>query len=142
LAATPHKVQSSAKLGGLMGDATAKAIEEMVRSADNRSAGIVATVVGVATLIVTATGVFGEVQSSMNAIWKAKPRSSTLSRQVRARLASLGLVLTSGFLLTVSLVVSAALGGPGVSHATLARALSCSTVDATGVLRCRCRLIV
>ena len=52
---------------------------------------------------------FGEVQSALNAIWKAKSRRSTLTRLVRARLASLGLVLTSGFLLTVSLAVSAAL---------------------------------
>jgi membrane protein len=99
------------QLSGLMGDATAKAIEEMIKSAANRSAGIVASVIGVGALIVAATGVFGEVQSSMNAIWKAKPRSSTLNRLVRARLASLGLVLTSGFLLTVSLAVSAALEG-------------------------------
>jgi membrane protein len=99
------------QLGGLMGDAPAMAIEEMIKSAADRSAGIVATIVGVVALIVTATGVFSEVQSSMNAIWKAKPRSSTLTRLVRARLASLGLVLTSGLLLTVSLAVSAALGG-------------------------------
>jgi membrane protein len=99
------------QLSGLMGDAPAKAIEEMIKSAANRSAGIVASIIGVGALIVTATGVFGEVQSSMNAIWKAKPRSSTLNRLVRARLASLGLVLTSGFLLTVSLAVSAALEG-------------------------------
>jgi membrane protein len=99
------------QLGGLMGDTTAKAIEEMVKSAGNRSAGIVATIVGVGALVLTATGVFGEVQASMNAIWKTKPRSSTLSRLVRARLASLGLVLTSGFLLTVSLAASAALEG-------------------------------
>jgi membrane protein len=58
---------------------------------------------------VTATGVFGEVQSAMNAIWKAKSRASTLSRLVRARLASLGLVVTCGFLLMVSLAVSAGL---------------------------------
>ena len=99
------------QLSGLMGDATAKAIEEMIKSAADRSAGIVASIIGVGALIVAATGVFGEVQSSMNAIWKAKPRSSTLNRLVRARLASLGLVLTSGFLLTVSLAVSAALEG-------------------------------
>jgi membrane protein len=99
------------QLGGLMGDATARAIEEMIKSADDRSAGIIASIVGVGALIVTATGLFGELQSSMNAIWKAKPRSSTLTRLVRARLASLGLVLSAGFLLTVSLAASAALEG-------------------------------
>jgi membrane protein len=104
------------QLSGLMGDATAKAIEEMIKSAADRSAGIVAFIIGVGALIVTATGVFGEVQSSMNAIWKAKPRSSILNRLVRARLASLGLVLTSGFLLTVSLGISAALEGLSQYH--------------------------
>jgi len=99
------------QLGGLMGDATARAIEEMIKGAANRSTGIVASIVGVGALIVTATGLFGELQSSMNAIWKAKPRSPTLSRLMRARLASLGLVLSAGFLLTVSLAVSAALEG-------------------------------
>ena len=99
------------QLGGLMGDATARAIEEMIKSADDRSAGIIASIVGVGALIVTATGLFGELQSSMNGIWKAKPRSSTVTRLVRARLASLGLVLSAGFLLTVSLAASAALEG-------------------------------
>jgi membrane protein len=97
------------QLNGLMGDTTAKALEEMIKSADNRADGIVAVILGIAALIVTATGVFGEVQSSMNAIWKAKSEASTLSRLVRARLASLGLVVTCGFLLTVSLAVSAGL---------------------------------
>ena len=46
----------------------------------------------------------------MNAIWKAEaPHESTLTRLMRARLVSLGLVVTSGFLLTVSLAASAAL---------------------------------
>jgi membrane protein len=99
------------QLGGLMGEATAKAIEEMIKSAADRSSGVIASIIGIGALILAATGVFGEVQSSLNAVWKAKARSSTLSRLVRARLASLGLVLTSGFLLTVSLAVSAALQG-------------------------------
>jgi len=97
------------QLSGLMGEQAAVALEGMIKSADNRGAGIVAAIVGFVVLIATATGVFGEVQSAMNAIWKAKPKSSTLSRLVRARLASLGLVVTCGFLLTVSLAVSASL---------------------------------
>ena len=69
---------------------------------------------GVGALILTATGVFGEVQSALNVIWKAKDsktkeRRSTLGRLARARAASLGLVVTSGFLITVSLATSAAL---------------------------------
>jgi membrane protein len=63
--------------------------------------------VGVVLLVVTASGVFGEMQSSLNAIWKAKPRGFTLWGLVRTRLLSLGLVLALGFLLLISLVMNA-----------------------------------
>ena len=53
------------------------------------------------------------MQSSLNIIWKAKPRGSTISRLVRARAASMGLVAALGFLLIVSLVISAMLSALG-----------------------------
>jgi membrane protein len=82
----------------------------MIESAARPREGTLASVVGLVVLAIATTGVFGEVQSAMNAIWKARPsRRSTLSRVVRARLASLGLVVTAGFLLTVSLATSAGL---------------------------------
>jgi membrane protein len=59
--------------------------------------------------MVTASGVFGEIQTALNEIWKAQPKGTTVSRLIRARAASLGLVAVLGFLLMVSLVVSAAL---------------------------------
>ena len=104
-----------AQLSGLMGDSTGKALEEIVHKVGDREGGVWATLVGIGALILTATGVFGEVQSALNAIWKAdgskaqERRLSTLGRLARARAASLGLVLTSGFLITVSLATSAAL---------------------------------
>ena len=103
-----------AQLSGLMGESTAKALEEIVHKVGDREGGVWATVVGIGALILTATGVFGEVQSALNVVWKAKDsktkqRQSTLSRLARARAASLGLVVTSGFLITVSLATSAAL---------------------------------
>jgi membrane protein len=101
------------QLSGLMGAQSAEALQSMIRSASNRQSGIIATVVGIATLLVTATGVFGEMQSSLNAIWKAKPNTSAVSRLVRVRIVSLGLILALGFLLMVSLVVSAALSAFG-----------------------------
>jgi membrane protein len=61
------------------------------------------------TLIATASGMFGEMQSALNAIWKTKPQATTVSRLIRARAASLGLVGALGFLLIVSLAVSAGL---------------------------------
>jgi len=97
------------QLSGLMGQQTAQILETAVASASSKSSGILATLIGVITLIVTASGVFGEIQSALNAIWKAKPEGTSVSRLIRARAASLGLVATLGFLLLVSLVVSAAL---------------------------------
>lgn len=98
-----------AQLSDLMGRTTAEALEAMIKSASNPAAGTVASIIGLVAVFVAATGVFGEVQSAMNAIWKAEPHPTTLTRFMRARLASLGLVVTSGFLLMVSLAVSAAL---------------------------------
>jgi membrane protein len=95
------------QLGGLMGQQSADAIQAMIKSASNHKSGIIATVLGVGTLILTASGVFGQMQSALNLIWKAEPKTG-ISRLVRARIASLGLVAALGFLLMVSLVVSAA----------------------------------
>jgi membrane protein len=98
------------QLGALMGGKTAEALQAMIESAATPREGAWATVIGIVVLLIATTGVFGEVQSAMNQIWKVPPsRGSTLSRLVRARIASLGLVATAGFLLTVSLATSAGL---------------------------------
>jgi membrane protein len=94
------------QLSGLMGRQTAEVLQTAVASAANRSSGVVATIIGIITLMVTASGVFGEMQTALNVIWKAKPEGTTVSRLIRARAASLGLVAALGFLLMVSLVVS------------------------------------
>lgn len=97
------------QLSGLMGRDTAEAMQAMIRSAGDRLSGVLATAIGVFTIFLAASGVFGEVQSALNAIWKAKSTRSTMSRLVRARIASFGLVITLGFVLMVSLTLSAAL---------------------------------
>ena len=97
------------QLGGLMGQQTAEVLQTAVASAAGKSSGVLATIIGIITLIATASGVFGEMQSALNTIWKAEPKGTTLSRLIRARAASLGLVAALGFLLMVSLVVSTAL---------------------------------
>jgi membrane protein len=101
------------QLSGLMGQQSAEALQSMLKSASTAHSSMLATVIGVATLLVTATGVFSEIQTSLNAIWRSEPRTSAVSRLIRARLVSLGLVLALGFLLTVSLAVSAALAALG-----------------------------
>jgi len=94
------------QLSGLMGRQTAEVLQTAVASAANTSSGVMATIIGIITLIVTASGVFGEMQTALNVIWKAEPKGTTVSRLIRARAASLGLVAALGFLLMVSLVVS------------------------------------
>jgi len=103
------------QLSGLMGRQAADVLQAALASASTKSSGIVATIVGLVTLLATASGVFGEMQTALNRIWRAGPKSGTLSRLVRARAASLGLVAALGFLLAVSLVASAGLTALGAS---------------------------
>jgi len=101
------------QLGGLMGRNGAELVQSIIINASNPTSGMVASVFGIATLLITASGVFGEIQASLNMIWRARLEGGTVSRLIRARAASLGLVATLGFLLLVSLVVSAALTALG-----------------------------
>jgi len=101
----------ASQLSELMGRASADLVQTALQSASGKSSGILASVVGATTLLITASGVFGEMQSALNAIWKAQPQGTTVSRLVWARAASLGLVAALGFLLLVSLVISAILSG-------------------------------
>jgi membrane protein len=81
-----------AQLTGLMGQQAADVLQSALASASTKSSGIVATIIGVVTLLVTASGMFGEMQTALNRIWRAELKSGTISRLVRARAASLGLV--------------------------------------------------
>jgi hypothetical protein len=75
----------TAQLSGLMGQQSAEILQSAVASAAGKSSGILATIVGIITLFATASGVFGEMQSALNAIWKVHPTGTTVSRLVRAR---------------------------------------------------------
>jgi len=103
----------SSQFSGLMGRQTAEVLQSAIASAAGKSSSIIATIIGVATLIATASGVFGEMQAALNAIWRTKPQTTTVSRLIRARAMSLGLVAALGFLLIVSLVISAVLTACG-----------------------------
>jgi membrane protein len=98
------------QIEGLVGHGGAVAVQSMLEGASNTSSGIFATVVGIVTLFLGATGLFLELQTALNAIWRVKPRPDAGVRDmVRQRVISFGLVIGVGFLLMVSLVVSAAL---------------------------------
>lgn len=102
------------QLSGLMGTQSAALVQNMVESAAKTRASVIATAIGIVTLIITASGVFGEMQSALNSIWKAPPpNTGTVTRLLKARAAGLGLVAAMGFLLLVSLVISAVLAAIG-----------------------------
>jgi membrane protein len=95
----------------LIGKQGAIAVRVMIQNAQQPGAGgILATTFGVATLLLGASAVFGQLQEALNTIWDVRPRSGiNLKSFLQKRLLSFAMVLTIGFLLVVSLVVSAAL---------------------------------
>ena len=93
------------KLQAIMGEQSAAFLQNAIGSASNHGSGLLATLIGIVSLIITASGVFGEMQVALNAIWGG--------RLVRARLTSLGLVVALGFLLLVSLVLGTAVAAVG-----------------------------
>jgi membrane protein len=97
------------QFSGLLGVEAAKVIQTMLEKVGNRGHGILATGVGFVTLIIGATGVLVELQDALNTVWKvvAKPGRG-VKGILRDRLLSFGIVLGFGFLLLVSLVLSAA----------------------------------
>lgn len=99
----------SAEFAGVMGPQSADLLKATIETASHRGSGTLATLIGLMALLVTASGVFGEMQQSLNRIWKVEPNGVSLSRLVRARAASLGLVAALGFMLLVSLAASTAI---------------------------------
>jgi membrane protein len=98
------------ELGGLLGVDAAKMVQAAILKASAHDSGIRASVLGIVTLLVGATGVMVELQDALNTVWKVLPRpGASVKRFVRARLLALALVLSIGFLLLVSLVMSAGL---------------------------------
>ena len=100
-----------AQLRGMMGEDAARAVQGLLQSAAKPGEGIVATLIGVALLLLGATTVFGELQDTLDHIWRAPERdkSAGLWGLLRSRFLSFGMILGIGFLMIVSLVLSSAL---------------------------------
>jgi membrane protein len=100
------------ELRQLIGVDSAQAVQGMIASAHKPVHSVLASIIGGLTLLIGATGAFSEVYDALNNIWGAREDTGggawTL---IRARFLSFELILVVGFLLTVSLVVSAALSG-------------------------------
>jgi membrane protein len=124
--------QISVQLEGLIGPAGRELVTSIL-AATNPQGGTVATIIGLATLLIGATAVFGELQATLNLIWEVQPAPTNgvwagIWALLRDRIFSLTLVLALAFLLLVSLVISAALAGAtalfhGPEQAVLSRIL-------------------
>ena len=98
------------QLAGLVGAPAAEAIQSLLKAAQDTKTGILASVVGLVTMLVGATTILVELQDDLDTIWKAPARAgSGLLSMLRARMLSLGMILVIGFLLLISLVLNGAI---------------------------------
>jgi len=102
------------QLRGVLGATTAEGVQEMVKNAAKPKSGTVATVLGVVTLLLGASGVFGQLKDALNTIWDVKPKEKRgVMGMVKDRFLSFAMVLGLGFLLLVSLVIDTAIAAMG-----------------------------
>jgi membrane protein len=95
----------------LIGQDGAKAVQTMIQSAYKPAHSVIASGIGVVILLFGATGAFSEVYDALNIIWDVDEKPSAGMSILKARFLSFGMILIIGFLLMVSLVVSATLAG-------------------------------
>jgi membrane protein len=102
------------ELNDLLGPQAGGVVQSMLAKASERKGGIIATIVGLATLLAGSTGVMLELQSALNTVWQVTPKPGRgLKGVVKDRTIGLALLISLGFLLIVSLAASAALGAFG-----------------------------
>jgi membrane protein len=108
------------QISSIMGVETANQVKDMIISVSNTNKSLLATIIGLVVVLVGATGVFVELQKALNIIWevKVKPRRAIFT-MIRTRLFSFGLIVSIGFLLLISLIITtilAALSGWVLQH--------------------------
>ena len=97
-------------ISGLVGQQGAEAIQTMIQGASHPASGILATIIGLVTLLLGASGVFGELQDALNTIWEVTEKPGQgIVHMIRERFFSFSLVVGTGFLLLVSMVITAGL---------------------------------
>jgi membrane protein len=95
------------QISSIMGVETARQVQDMIITISQTNKSVLATIIGLITVLIGATGVFVELQKALNVIWevKAKPRRAVFTL-IRTRLFSFGLILSVGFLLLISLTIT------------------------------------
>jgi membrane protein len=96
------------QLRAMIGETSAAAMEDVVESANSQPrAGVFATIIGFVALIVGASGVFAQMQASLNAIWRVEPKPGRgIWGLIQDRVLSFGFILIVGFLLLISLILT------------------------------------
>ena len=123
------------EIQGLLGRNAAESIETIIiESARTPAASVISGLAGLFALLVGASGVFGQLQDALNIIWEAPPRPNrTIPKLIKDRFLSFAMLLGTGFLLLVSLLVSAALAALNDSVARL-MAISPSVLQVVNIL--------
>ncbi|HJT22922.1 MAG TPA: YhjD/YihY/BrkB family envelope integrity protein [Nitrospira sp.] len=103
-----------AQLTALVGEQSSAALKEMIQRAEHRSTGIISTLIAVVTLLVGASGVFGQLQDALNTVWGVEQKEGRgMWGFIKDNFLSVVTVIGTGFLLLVSLIVSTALAAFG-----------------------------
>jgi membrane protein len=97
------------QIQGLIGAQAADAVQEILAGANKPSTGVVASIIGVVTLLLGAGGVFYQLKDALNTVWEVPPPTGGILATIKAQFISFTMVLGIGFMLLVSLVVSAGL---------------------------------
>jgi len=106
----------SAELGKIFGMQLAKSLEQLVQAAAKPKTGTLATIVGLVTLILGASGVFGQLKDALNTIWNVeKKKAAGIVGFIKQRFLSMAMVLGIGFLLLVTLVLDTVISAMGDS---------------------------
>lgn len=100
------------QLNAFVGHDTALQLQEIIKNASINGKGHIAAIIGIITLLIGATTVFGDMQDSINRIWglKPKPKKGWL-KMLQNRFLSFSIIISLGFLLLVSLGISALIEG-------------------------------
>jgi membrane protein len=116
-----HSVEQ--QFSGLTGGVGSDTIADIVKHAGQEGSGTIATIMSIAVLLFGASGVFGELQDSLNTIWEVKPKPNRgFMGVIRDRFLSLTMVLGIAFLFMISLATSTAIGA--ISGGLIERVLS------------------
>lgn len=95
------------QIQGMVGAEGGDMIQEMIQNAQRPKETLVATVLGLATLLLGAAGVFGQLKEALNTVWEVEPKKQGILATIKSQFISFTMVLGVGFLLLVSLVISA-----------------------------------